>query len=143
MFTETLQWNNMRGVMVRDTVLISSPTKAEKINPAQLELPVQICAGMRPEQHTQPCPAQGQRREGPTLYLQHIFPSLVDELHVHRVEQGVSREDLAPGKGSTKQNSSSTSHQMATKGLQSFRDACKALGNTGREMGGGFYRVSS
>lgn len=100
MFTETLQWSDLRGVIIRDAVLISSPTKAEKINPAQLEFPAEICAEMRPEQHTE---LRG-RREAPTLYLQHVLPSLVDELHVHRVEQSVSREDLTPGKGSTKQN---------------------------------------
>lgn len=92
--------------MAKEAVLISSPTKAEKMNSAQAELPAQMCARMGPEQQS------GQRQEGgPTLYLQHVFPSLVDELHVHRVEQSVSREDLAPAEGSSKQNSSPTSHQ--------------------------------
>lgn len=36
MFTETRQWSNVRGVMVKWAVLISSPTKAEKTNPAQM-----------------------------------------------------------------------------------------------------------
>lgn len=69
MLTETLQWSNVRGVIVKEAVLISSPAKAEKINPAQMEFPAQTCAKRKPEQHTQPCPTQ--RQEGGS----HTVPS--------------------------------------------------------------------
>lgn len=31
-------------------------------------------------------------------YLQHIFPSFVDEFHIHCVQQSMSRQDLTPGR---------------------------------------------